>query len=203
MVPALYFTLADRVKNHLDTFNKMSMAQKKRLLLQFIREHIVFSSFFAGILVMASGCIFLPQQGRIITMGPEMRNAFDLLSSTQTGRRLVQKASKSTRGAPIYLIRGTTGGDNMVNPKGDTVLGLTHACFKSICSQYTPNGIFIYSNKDLSGPRVDIIALTLAFEFENVVWAMHYPAMEYSTDSPEAQKALEKVALELGLIDKI
>lgn len=35
------------------------------------------------------------------------------------------------------------------------------------------------------------------------IYAMHYPAMEYATDSPEAERTLEKVALELGLIDKI
>lgn len=190
-------------KSHLVALKKMSLDQKKDIAQKFVTEHSIISIVFASIIVIVSGCIFLPQQGRIIAMGPEMREAFDLLSTTQNGRKLIKKASLSTKGTPIFLVRGTTVENDLVDPKGETVLGMTRACFKSICSRYTPTGIFIYSNKDLVGSRTEIIALTLAFEFENVIYAMHYPAMEYATDSPEAERTLEKVALELGLIDKL
>lgn len=200
MTRAFLRNFIDCCKNHNIDFKAMSMDRKKAAIIKFVTENTTFSILIACIVVIASGCIFLPQQGRIIAMGPEMRQAFDLLSSTQNGRKLIKKASLSTRGTPIFLVRGTTSENNMVDLKGETVPGMTHACFKSICSQYTPTGIFIYSNKDMIGPKPEIIALTLAFEFENVIYAMHYPAMEYATDSPEAERTLEKVALELGLI---
>jgi hypothetical protein len=199
----VYSTLVDRCMKNCIAFFKMSMDRKKYLAKKFVKEHAMLSIFIAGSVSITSGCILLPQQGRIISMGSEMCEAYHLLNSTQTGKILIKKASLCTRGTPIFLARGTTVENEMVDHKGEMVLGMTRACFKSIFSQHTPTGIFIYSNKDLVGSRTEIIALTLAFEFENVIFAMHYPAMEYATDSPEAQRTLEKVALELGLTDKI
>jgi hypothetical protein len=83
---------------------------------------------------------------------------------------------------------------------GDTVVGATRAFFKNIENVYLPNGVFIYSNKDVTESRPDYIALNIAFELENVVYVMKNPGAESGDDSPAAWNTLEKVARELGLM---
>ena len=183
-----------------NAFIDLSTAEKKILLKNFLREHLVATVVCCGILVTLSGCMIIPVQGRIIPMGPEMRKAFDLLSTTHTGKSLIRKAQRSSKGTPIFLTLGTTSGNDLTDFNGQTVIGVTRAYFKNISNVYMPNGVFVTSNRDIIDTRPDLIALNIAFELENVIYAMKYPGIEFSDDSPEAWNTLEKVAKELKLI---
>jgi hypothetical protein len=134
-------------------------------------------------------------------MGPEMRKAYDLLGTTHTGKVIIKRAQRATKGTPIFLTLGTTEKHDLTDWNGETVVGVTRAYFKNISNVYLPNGVFVYSNKDILSTRPDVIALNIAFELENVVYAMKYPGIEYGDDSPEAWNTLEKVAKELHLIN--
>jgi hypothetical protein len=183
-----------------DQFSALSLKQKKDLCWQWIKEHVFASALIAGIIIALSGCMLIPPQARIIPMGPEMKKAYDLLGSTTTGRDLIRKARKSAKGPPIFLTLGSTKGNDLTDFNGDTVVGMTRAYFKNIENIYLPNGVFIYSNKDVCESRPDYIALNIAFELENVVYVMKNPGAESGDDSPEAWNTLEKVARELGLM---
>jgi hypothetical protein len=172
---------------------------KRFCLKQCIKEHPLGMAFIAGTVFAISGCIILPPQGHIIPMGPEMRNAFDLLSTTRTGKALISKAQKSTRGSPIFLTLGTTKSNDLVDGRGATVVGVTRAYFKIIANRYFPDGVFIYSNRDMTDVHADLIALNIAFELENVIYAMQYPCIDKGDDSPMAWSTLERVAKELGV----
>jgi hypothetical protein len=181
-------------------FNGMTFKQKKDLCWHWIKEHIFASVFISGIIIALSGCILMPPQARIIPMGPEMKKAYDLLGTTATGKEIIRKVKKSAKGPPIFLTLGSTSGNDLVDFNGDTVVGATRAFFKNIENVYLPNGVFIYSNKDVCETRPDYIALNIAFELENVVYVMKNPGAESGDDSPAAWGTLEKVARELGLM---
>jgi hypothetical protein len=183
-----------------DQFNGMSFKQKKDLCWQWIKEHVFASVLISGIIIALSGCILMPPQARIIPMGPEMKKAFDLLGTTNTGREIIRKVKKSAKGPPIFLTLGSTSANDLMDYNGDTVVGATRAFFKNIENVYLPNGVFIYSNKDVTNSRPDYIALNIAFELENVVYVMKNPGAESGDDSPAAWNTLEKVARELGLM---
>ena len=183
-----------------NTFIDLSPAEKKKLVKKFLREHVIATVICAGVLVVISGCMIIPVQGRIIPMGPEMRKAFDLLGTTHTGKAIIRKAQRSTKGTPIFLTLGSTVKDGLTDYNGKTVVGVTRAYFKNISDRYLPNGVFVTSNRDIVTTRPDVIALNIAFELENVIYAMKYPGIEFGDDSPEAWNTLEKVAKELGLI---
>jgi hypothetical protein len=183
-----------------DQFKGMSFKQKKDLCEQWIKEHVFASVLISGIIIALSGCMLMPPQGRIIPMGPEMKKAYDLLGTTSTGREIIRKVKKSAKGPPIFLTLGSTSANDLMDYNGDTVVGATRAFFKNIENVYLPNGVFIYSNKDVTDSRPDYIALNIAFELENVVYVMKNPGAESGDDSPAAWNTLEKVARELGLM---
>jgi hypothetical protein len=78
---------------------------------------------------------------------------------------------------------------------------MTRTYFKNIANQFVSNGVFVTSNQDIL-TRPDLIALNIAFELENVIYAMKNPGVEFADDSPLAWQTLENVAVELGLISK-
>lgn len=182
-------------------FQRMNWVQRVRLLRKGIREHVWASAITGGLIIVISGCIILPPQGRIITMGPEMRDALSLLGSTSAGRTVIRKAQRSTRGSPIFLTLGSTEKDGLVDNHGEVVIGVTRAFFKNIVNSYLPNGIFICSNKDVVDSRIDLIALNIAFELENVVYAMKNAGVEFAGDSPRAWQTVVRVAKELRLTE--
>ena len=171
------------------------------LLVRCIKEHTGASAVVAGIIIIISGCMIVPARGRLIPMDQEMRTALELLRSTPTGRVIISKAGKSTRGLPIFLTLGTTEKNDLFDERGEAVVGDTRAYFKNIANCCLPNGVFIYSNKDVTCSRPHLIALNLAFELENVIYAMKNPGAESAEDSPAAWQTLEKVAGELRLTE--
>jgi hypothetical protein len=183
-------TTADYIR-HIDARRAKSQVR------QLTKEHPMASGLLFIAAVMFCGCEFIiPPQGRIIAVGPEIRQAFDLLQSTPTGQKIISRARHSTKGAPVFLLYGSTDGCSIRDAGGDTVSGLTHVSFKSYCQTYTTDGIMVYTNKDIAGHNLKYRALVLAFELENVVYSMKFPDIVNGQDSPEAEGALEKVAME-------
>lgn len=163
-----------------------------------VKEHPLATGLFLTLFILFCGCRFIiPQQGRIIAIGPEIHQAFDLLGTTQSGQKIIRHARRSTRGAPVFLLFGTTEGCAIRDNNGDTVSGLTHVSFKSYYQTYTPEGIMVYTNRDIVKSDTRLMALILAFELENVIYSMNFPGIESGKDSPEAERSLERVAIEL------
>jgi hypothetical protein len=181
-----------------EKLRKTDLRKSRTLLRGLIKDHPMASMVLFGAMIMVCGCQFIiPPQGRIIAVGPEIRQAFDLLKTTPTGERIIRHARRSTKGAPVFLLFGTTEGCSIKDGDGDTVNGLTHVSFKSYFQTYTTDGILVYTNKDIARSDSKLMALILAFELENVIYAMHFPDIEFGKDSPEAERSLEKVAMEL------
>ena len=200
----LFSRLKSRVEQLQREFSKirvMSFRAQKTLLTNTIKNHLVASITCLGILIISGGCILLPPKGRIIIIGPEMRNSLTLLENTPTGKGLIKKACRSTKGSPIFLTLGNTVKNDLTDKHGNTVVGVTRTYFKNIANHFVFNGVFVTSNKDIL-TRPDLIALNIAFELENVIYAMKNPGIEFADDSPLAWQTLEQVACELGLIKR-
>jgi hypothetical protein len=193
--------MAEWLTMEFSTIRAMSFSAKKAVIINTIKNHFVASFTCFAILLIAGGCVLLPTKGRIIIIGPEMRGGLMLLDNTPTGKSLIQKARRSTRGSPIFLSLGNTTKNDLVDKQGNTVIGVTRTYFKNIANHFVSNGVFVTSNKDIL-TRPDLIALNIAFELENVIYAMKNPGIEFTDDSPFAWETLEQVACELGLIRK-
>jgi hypothetical protein len=194
-------SMAEWLSKEVSTIRSMSFEAQKGVIITAIKNHLVASFTCFGILIITGGCVLLPPKGRIIIIGPEMRNGLMLLENTPTGKALIQKARRSTRGSPIFLTLGNTAKNDLVDQQGNTVIGVTRTYFKNIANHFVSNGVFVTSNRDIL-TRPDLIALNIAFELENVIFAMKHPGIEFADDSPLAWETLEQVACELGLISK-
>lgn len=198
MTLSVFLSLAEqRFKKAAGEFKGMNRERMAFLAKRCIREHPWGSAVVAGMIIILGGCMILPARGRLIPMDQEMRSALDLLGTTPTGKMIISKASRSTRGSPIFLTLGTTEKNDLSDNSGETVVGVTRTYFKNIANRYLPNGVFIYSNRDVTCSRPDLIALNIAFELENVIYSMKYAGAEFLDDSPQAWQTLEKVAQEL------
>ena len=181
------------------SFKSKSIVEKKTIVKMIITEHLIAIISITGLFLILSGCVLVPQKGRIITIGPEMQKGLSLLSSTPTGKKLIHKARRSTKGSPIFLTSGYTEKNGLIDKKGNSVVGVTRTYFKNIANHFVFNGVFVTSNKDFL-KRPEFIALNIAFELENVIYGMKNPGIEFSDDSPMAWQTVESVAFELGLI---
>jgi hypothetical protein len=194
-------SMAKWLSKEFSTIRAMSFRAQKAVIINAIKNHLGASFTCFAILLIAGGCVLLPTKGRIIIIGPEMQTGLMLLDNTPTGKALIQKARRSTRGSPIFLTLGNTTKNDLVDKQGNTVIGVTRTYFKNIANHFVSNGVFVTSNKDIL-TRPDLIALNIAFELENVIYAMKNPGIEFADDSPFAWETLEQVACELGLIRK-
>jgi hypothetical protein len=193
--------MANQLLKLFRTFRALRFKEQKTLIVNTIKHHLIASFTCLGVFIIAGGCVLFPPTGRIVIIGPEMRNGLELLENTSTGKELIKKARRSTKGSPIFLTLGNTTKNDLVDKQGNTVIGMTRTYFKNIANQFVSNGVFVTSNQDIL-TRPDLIALNIAFELENVIYAMKNPGVEFADDSPLAWQTLENVAVELGLISK-
>jgi hypothetical protein len=194
-------SMANQLLKLFRTFRALRFKEQKTLIVNTIKHHLIASFTCLGVFIIAGGCVLFPPTGRIVIIGPEMRNGLELLENTSTGKELIKKARRSTKGSPIFLTLGNTTKNDLVDKQGNTVIGMTRTYFKNIANQFVSNGVFVTSNQDIL-TRPDLIALNIAFELENVIYAMKNPGVEFADDSPLAWQTLENVAVELGLISK-
>ena len=194
-------SMANQLLKLFRTFRALRFKEQKTLIVNTIKHHLIASFTCLGVFIIAGGCVLFPPTGRIVIIGPEMRNGLELLENTSTGKELIKKARRSTKGSPIFLTLGNTTKNDLVDKLGNTVIGMTRTYFKNIANQFVSNGVFVTSNQDIL-TRPDLIALNIAFELENVIYAMKNPGVEFADDSPLAWQTLENVAVELGLISK-
>lgn len=158
------------------------------------------TTLITGFLVIFTLSVIIPPKGRIVPVGKEMQQAFLLLKSTETGRELIQNVKKSTRGNLIYMILGTTDANNLTDLGGNKVRGVTRAYFKNAMdNNYIPQGIIVYTNKDITESLPTEIVKSMAFELENVIYSMKHPGIESGKDSPYAPITQKEVCNELGL----
>jgi hypothetical protein len=198
MVPNLLAPVENLVYGTRDLVRTVRQHVTKERTRAVVKAHPLATGLTIFTVFMLFGCQFIiPPQGRIVAVGPEIREAFDLLKATPTGKKIISHARKSTRGAPVFLLFGTTEGCSIRDNAGDTVNGLTHVSFKSYLQTYSTDGILVYTNKDITQSDRKLMALVLAFELENVIYSMHFPDIEFGKDSPQAEKSLEQVAAEL------
>ena len=157
--------IAAQIVKYLESFMKKSRADKGEIMKHVISDHFFATIGIMAVIAIAGGCVLIPPKGRIITIGPEMRSGLAILSSTPTGKTLINKVQRSTRGSPIFLTLGNTEKNGLVDKQGNSVIGVTRTYFKNIASQFISNGVFVTSNSDfLSSP--ECIALNIAFELE-------------------------------------
>lgn len=120
-------------------------------------------------------------------------------AATAAWKETVKKVENNTKGTFIYLMLGTTEKNNLSDYSGRKVRGITRAYYKSIYNTYTPQGIFVFTNKDVTSGNPEEIVKSIAFELENVVYSAKYPAIEFGKDSPHAPVTQKMVCMELGL----
>jgi hypothetical protein len=174
-------------------------------ILQYLRSKILpeykVPVYTAGsfIVFLVLVCLIFPPKGRIVPIGKEMGQAFELLQSSKTGQKLIHQAKRATRGHTIYLILGSTNENNLMDYGGKKVRGVTRTYFHAYTNVYIPNGIFIYTNKDVTSVDKNEIVKSIAFEMENVIYSMKSPAIDPTRDSPKASDTQKLVCMELGL----
>jgi hypothetical protein len=158
------------------------------------------TTLITGFLIILILSITIPPKGRIVPVGKEMQQAYSLLKSTETGRELIKNVKKSTRGNLIYMILGTTDVNDLTDPSGNKVRGVTRAYFKNAMdNNYIPQGIIVYTNRDITESLPTEIVKSMAFELENVIYSMKHPGIESGKDSPYASVTQNEVCNELGL----
>lgn len=177
----------------------LNLRLKAQSLANLINNNPFSAILTCGIVVIILASLLITPQGRIIPLGKEMSAAYELLKSTESGRALIRKVEKSTRGTLVYMMLGNTKDDELRDYHGLKVRGVTRSYFESFDYIYTPTGVLIYTNRDLTQGRPQEIVKNIAFELENVIYAMQYPAIEFGKDSPFAPITQKQVCMELGL----
>jgi hypothetical protein len=162
-------------------------------------EHPITSALVAGTFAICVLSLLMPQRGTIIPIGTEMKQAYTMLQSSQTGRALINKAELSSKGNYIYMVLGTTDTNNLFDPSGRKVRGVTRAFFHVAQNNFIPQSIVVYTNRDITFGEPSEIVKSMAFELENVIYSMKYPNVVPGLDSPYAQLTQKRVCDELDL----
>jgi hypothetical protein len=100
--------LRSRARAMAGTIRSLDFRQIKSRTKELVKKHPLTTIAFCGMALIFCGCHFIiPPQGRIIAIGPEIRQAYELLKSTPTGNKIIQHARRSTKGSPVFLLFGT------------------------------------------------------------------------------------------------
>jgi len=169
------------------------------LRLSTLVEHPITSALVAGTFAICVLSMVMPQRGTIIPIGTEMKQAYTMLQSSRTGRALINKAELSSKGNYIYMVLGTTDTNNLFDPSGRKVRGVTRAFFHVAQNSFIPQSIVVYTNRDITFGEPSEIVKSMAFELENVIYSMKYPNVVPGLDSPYAQLTQKLVCDELDL----
>ncbi len=172
---------------------------KRHCTVENIKRNPLASSITAAILLILMLSLFISPRGRIIPLGPEMVEAYKLLESTETGRDLIKKVEKETKGALVYMMLSSAKDNELLQYPGLQIRGVTRAHFKSFSNIHKPAGILIYTNDDITYGQPYEIVKNIAFELENVIHSMKYPGIEFGQDSPNALLTQKLVCMELGM----
>ncbi len=145
-------------------------------------------------------CAFMiPKQGKILPIDEDAIEAYSLLKKSPTGRKLIKRVKRTTRGNFTFLMLGKTDRDELFDYSGEVVKALTRSEFKYYGNMCIPSNMTIIANKDVIGINPKAVVKSLAFELENVLYAYRNPHNTFGRDSPLAEITREKVTQELGL----
>jgi hypothetical protein len=148
-------------------------------------------------LLMSS--ILIPEHGKILPVGKNVVEAYQLLKKSPTGMHLVKRVKKISSGSFIYLTLGEPEKDDLFDYSGIEVRALTRAVFHYLGRNRIPNSITVIANKRILGSDPKEVVRSLAFELENVYYAYEERCHECGKDSPFASLTREMVTDELGL----
>ncbi len=144
--------------------------------------------------------VIIPEKGKILPVGKQVVEAYELLKKSPSGRRLIKRVEKTTRGSFVYLTLGNTDNDNLFDYYGEEVLAVTRAEFKFYSGMRVPRSVTVIANRDVIGSDPQEVVKSLAFELENVNYSYTKKFLHrFSKDSPLALVTQGKVIEELGL----
>lgn len=175
----------------------LPVLRKRVMELDFAKK--VFYTFVALEAFTLICAISIPEGGKILPLGRSVVEAYHLLSKSPSGRELIKRVEKNTRGSFVYLTMGETERDELTDYNGEVVLALTRADFRYYDNMRIPRSITVITNKDLIGTDPREVVKSLAFELENVDYAYKNAEGRFGKDSPMARITQAKVILELGL----
>jgi hypothetical protein len=89
--------MANQLLKLFRTFRALRFKEQKTLIVNTIKHHLIASFTCLGVFIIAGGCVLFPPTGRIVIIGPEMRNGLELLENTSTGKELIKKARQYER----------------------------------------------------------------------------------------------------------
>ena len=176
---------------------KVPVYKKRVMELDFAKK--VFYTFVALEAFTLICAISIPEEGKILPLGRSVIEAYHLLAQSPTGRELIERVEKNTRGSFVYLTMGDTESDQMTDYHGEVVLALTRADFKYFDNMRVPRSVTVITNRDLIGTDPKEVVKSLAFELENVDYSYKNPTGRFGKDSPMARVTQAKVIQELGL----
>ena len=165
----------------------------------FMKEHPYLSATLALSLLILLMSLSIPSEGKILPIQPQVVEAYSLLSKTESGRDLIQRVKKSTKGSFIYLSLGCTEKDRLVSIYGDTVRGVTRSTFVYYNRIRFPRSVSVIINRDLVGTAPRDIIRSIAFELENVAFSFENPQVDFPIDSPLARITQMRVMRELEM----
>ncbi len=144
--------------------------------------------------------VIIPERGKILPVGKQVVEAYRLLKKSPSGRKLIKKVEKTTRGSYVYLTLGDTDNDKLFDYHGEEVLAVTRADFKFYSGMRVPRSVTVIANRDVIGSDPQEVVKSLAFELENVNYSYKKNFhSRFSNDSPLALVTQSKVIEELGL----
>jgi hypothetical protein len=143
--------------------------------------------------------VLSPARGRIVPVGPSVTEAYRMLQSSASGRKLIGDVCRASRGDIIYLTLGDTERDRLADHTGWPARGVTRAITLWDGNRFSVRTVTVIVNKDYTWINPGEILKSLAFELENVLHLYRNPAAESGIDSPHARLTQAKVMGELGI----
>ncbi len=159
---------------------------------------VVASASAVAALVVLVG-VLSPARGRLVPVGPSVTEAYRMLVSSPSGRRLVRDVCRASRGDIIYLTLGDTERDRLSDYTGWPARGVTRAITLWDGRRFRVRTVTVIVNKDYTWINPGEILKSLAFELENVLHLYRNPAAEGGIDSPHARLTQAKILGELGI----
>lgn len=150
-------------------------------------------------IIVIVSMLFIPERGVILPIGENVCKAYDMLESTNSGKELINRVRKVSKGGYIYLFLGETEREKLMDYTGKEVRGLTR-----VITGYgdVDKHIFntsVITNKDVTGEDPVEILKNIAFELENVAFIYQNPYACPPDDSPESFATQRAVLRELRL----
>jgi len=181
---------------HFYRMNSVFIKQKISVLSFPQKLFLSVAALEAVILVYA---LAVPERGRICPVGNVTAEAFSLLKKSPTGKSLIRRVEKISKGSYVYVMLGETDKNDLIDYNGEVVQACTRTHFRYWGNLRMPKSIVVITNRDILGVDPKEIAKSIAFELENVSYSHQHIFDRFGKDSPLAAVTRERITQELGL----